>query len=444
LHEDWCFALINDPHIGCFYADYAGSGFDDRPTAQEYFLTQRMRRTVDWLNSAKDDPAFNIKFVVVNGDITQSAEESEFLKAKEILDGLRVPYVPLLGNHDVWPYTDSENASEPSGSYRFDAVFGGAFEALAASSVTTGWSKDAGTVLDTPLENYSFDVEGLHFLALDCCCRKPPIFGPGVDGKGVFHPGTKEWLLSHLEKWGDEPVVLLCHHPLTNKMIRPAGVGKIEWELVKSLLVNAMPSDGDCGEIEKCLVGRSNVRALFAGHVHSCELLVGHMPTPPFIWDFNALGFEKIAAADVRLTEALVAGSNGPDCEDKGTIRIVRVGAGNVLDCTTVLGDRSPAETCAFNPSFDVDCVDGMYLFTPHRFTKQTVEFRFDFGDGTTSGDFEAFEEGWEDRVNLADAVSCQYADGLESHDVTLTVRRETAPGRYFDESITRTVRGDE
>jgi predicted MPP superfamily phosphohydrolase len=432
--------LINDLHMGSYYPGYGGDGYSDCATGQEYFLTERLRKTVAWINDNKDGPG-GIKFVAVNGDLTDSAEESEFYKAKEVLDGLAIPCVPLFGNHDAWPYTRSMEAEGPSGSEVFNSIFESTFAALATSAVVTGWARDTATAAGTPLNNYSFDAGGLHFLTLDLVSREAAPNGMGSAGQGVFHPETKTWLLDHLNNWGGgAPVVLLSHHPLTNRMIRPKHVGGFEWNFIRPLLAAGMPSDKDCKDITGCLQGHAEVLAAFAGHSHSAELLLGHLPTPPFIWDFNELGFEPIGAIEVKLTEALVAACNGPAGQDKGTIRIVKVTEDGKLDYSTVVGPESPGVNHALNPSFDVDIVDAHGLFIPHRFSKQKAEFFFDYGDGTDSGDFKAFSAGWWERTNLLDSVVHEYEDGRNTHLVTLTVREKNADGTYLEEKISREV----
>jgi len=441
MSEAWSFALINDTHIGCYYSECGDEGYCDGPTGQECFLTERLRDTVIWINKNKDGP-YRIRFVAVNGDLTDSAEESEFYKAKEILDGLAVPYVPLFGNHDAWPYTNLVGAAGPSGSEVFNKIFESTFAALASPAVILNWAKDTGRVLGTPVNNYSFDVEGVHFLALDLVSRKAAPNGVGSNGRGVFHPETKKWLADYLSGWaGRGPVVLLSHHPLTNALIRPEHVSGFEWDFVRPLLAAGMPSDQDCRDIAGCLKGHGEVLAAFAGHSHSAELLLGHMPTPPFIWNFDDIRLEPIGATGVKLTEATVAGSNGPPGQNKGTIRIVKVTQDGKLDYGTVVGPESPGVNHALNPSFDVDIIEGRGLFIPHRFSKQDAEFSFDYGDGTNSGGFEGFRAGWWERTNLLDSEVHEYEDGRKAHLVTLTAREKVADSVYFEEKISREVR---
>jgi predicted MPP superfamily phosphohydrolase len=98
------FVHISDTHIGEGLGDYGTPGFynDTMPAIDESEPDVRLRKAVQWINA--NSISKNIKFVVVSGDLTGSAEKSEFLKFKEIMSDLQMPYVPVIGNHDVWPY----------------------------------------------------------------------------------------------------------------------------------------------------------------------------------------------------------------------------------------------------------------------------------------------------------------------------------------------------
>jgi len=355
-----------------------------------------------------------------------------------------VPYVPLFGNHDVWPYSLHHHADGPSGSEAFNSIFAGAFGELASTPVLSSWERDAATVSSSLLNNYAFDCEGVHFIALDLVSREAAPNGIGANGRGVFHPGTEKWLAGHLASWGpSEPVVLLSHHPLSNRIQKPEEVGGLEWRFICPLLQVSLPGDDDCTRLEECLRGRQGVTGAFAGHSHSVELLLGHLPTPPFIWDFDRIRFAPVGTVPVQLTEGLVAGSNGPTGQDKGTVRIVKVGDGPALDFSTVVGPETPGSTNhALNPSFDATVAGGHGMFIPHRFSKQTAEFQFDYGDGTTPGEFQGFRGGWWERTNLLDSEMHRFEDGKDSHLVTLTVREALPEGRYFTEQISREVWG--
>jgi len=129
VSTNWSFAVITDLHIGYNSSpwdpdndgspeiDYCGKGWNDaKPSPDEgnYYITGMLTNAINTIIKERED--YNIKFVVVLGDISDTAERSEFYKAREILNRLNdpngdgdtkdgIPYIPLIGNHDIWPYT---------------------------------------------------------------------------------------------------------------------------------------------------------------------------------------------------------------------------------------------------------------------------------------------------------------------------------------------------
>jgi outer membrane protein assembly factor BamB/predicted phosphodiesterase len=76
--QNYKYALITDTHIGA-------------PDA-----SKDLRLLVNDINKREE-----IKFVVATGDITEKGRNSELEQAKQILDGLKVKYYILPGNHDT-------------------------------------------------------------------------------------------------------------------------------------------------------------------------------------------------------------------------------------------------------------------------------------------------------------------------------------------------------
>jgi len=125
-NQKWSFAIITDLHIGFDIPDYDGYSYNDASSGQDYYLSKRLEAVIRRINELKDD--YNIKFVAVLGDISDTAEYSELLKAREILGLLNdpnqdgdltdgIPYIPLIGNHDVWQWRQKQ-ATDRCSRYR--------------------------------------------------------------------------------------------------------------------------------------------------------------------------------------------------------------------------------------------------------------------------------------------------------------------------------------
>ncbi|MBU4219631.1 MAG: metallophosphoesterase [Actinobacteria bacterium] len=240
---EFSFIQITDLHIGEGYDDYGTTGYDDSPPAgDEGHAAQMLREAVNWVNSNKY--THRIQFALITGDITDSAEKSEYLKAKEILDSLRVPYLPTMGNHDTWPYyknTSGEwvNNYYPIGDQYFREVFGGHIDAIRDSGFFAGWDDgtrntaiwngEADTVggadegCNSYFANYSFDYAGYHFIVADFNTRNRALAGsPGAMGYADLYDsglcqGTWPWYRNHFESYpyrSANNMLTFCHQPL--------------------------------------------------------------------------------------------------------------------------------------------------------------------------------------------------------------------------------------
>ena len=230
--EEWSFAIITDLHIGWGWdlPDYGVDSFADDDTGQDYWLTDRLTNIVKWINNNPQ-----IRFVVVLGDIADTAEYSEFLKARKILNELNIPYIPVIGNHDVWPYTVKDRPFDPDltrwnkeyrlelndyGDYYFNKVFWEEnVENLQKINEVFGssWRKQYSEfhrLQDTGqmalLQNYVFTYKGVKFISLDLVDRKLDSSGPRL------YSETKTWLSENLK--GADPIILLSHHPIGSEV----------------------------------------------------------------------------------------------------------------------------------------------------------------------------------------------------------------------------------
>lgn len=196
------FAFISDTHIG----SPNGGAEED------------LRRTVADINEMTD-----IAFVVITGDITELGTDAELKLAKEIFDGLKVPYYIIPGNHDTgW---------SESGGLSFTRVFG--------------------------YDKFFFQYNGIHFIG----CAS----GPYVRmSDGHVPRDAVNWMKEKLKKVKkQEPVVFLNHYPLDN--------GLDNWYEVIDLLKTKNTILALCGhghsnrnvkaEDIPAVMGRSNLRA---------------------------------------------------------------------------------------------------------------------------------------------------------------------------------------
>jgi len=80
-----------------------------------------LRASVADINKQAD-----IAFVLVSGDVTDMGLYRNFREAKDILDGLRVPYHIIPGNHDTkWSDSGGSDFRRMWGDDRFDFEAGG-------------------------------------------------------------------------------------------------------------------------------------------------------------------------------------------------------------------------------------------------------------------------------------------------------------------------------
>lgn len=151
------FAFISDTHI---------STADGVPA-------QDLQRTVADINKRTD-----LDFAVFTGDITELGTDEELTTAKKILDGLKIKWFIIPGNHDVgW---------SESGGNSYVQTFGG--------------------------DRFSFDHNGIRFIG----CAS----GPYVRmSDGHIPRDAMNWIKNILDTTAATmPVVFLNHYPMDNQM----------------------------------------------------------------------------------------------------------------------------------------------------------------------------------------------------------------------------------
>lgn len=219
------FIHITDTHIGegCPGHDYGTKGYYDTICGTEDgYPAERLTKAMHWINdnAAKED----IRFVLVTGDLTGAAEKSEFMHFKQIMDSLAIPYVPLIGNHDAWPYNHyGDEAPHASGDSIMNEIFANTFANLNKlpgwndGSRTTRWlNPESGR--DAYLHNYTYRYNNTLFVFLDFNPRyhvrkAEPGIGPEARLTDTVG-GTLPFLRNALKTANpNDNIVLLSHHP---------------------------------------------------------------------------------------------------------------------------------------------------------------------------------------------------------------------------------------
>jgi len=225
----------------------------------------KLEEAIDTVNIFYPDA----KFVIILGDLIQgeeatpSAYETQFSLVKHKLNNLNLPYIPVIGNHDVWCNLTTNDISFPSNytippydpgdtprypEQIFNEIFEDVYDSL--SIKLPGWTKQDDTLPIDPnpyddgthplpfpsihFQNFAFDFGPYHFICLDFCSRKDfddieyfsvpfvgdiPIFG--YADVHDFTDGTLDWLDNHLASLSPQQrknIVIFAHHPVIYKL----------------------------------------------------------------------------------------------------------------------------------------------------------------------------------------------------------------------------------
>ena len=186
----------------------------------------------------------NTSLIIVGGDITASAQTTEFLAARTSLNLLDSPFLATIGNHDIWSYDQvrGDRTTSPKGDQLFSAIFHANFEHLSTLGSLTypnvsvvdprhsfpshlhgqSWTFHPGT-------SFSPAIQALTFLAPDFngrikapppCPGHSPIGGCGVMGNADLNNitnGSWSWFDNQLKVLNtaglnEEAVVFLVTH----------------------------------------------------------------------------------------------------------------------------------------------------------------------------------------------------------------------------------------
>ncbi len=160
-----CFAQINPFHFAFISDTHIGS-----PDGK---AEEDLQRTVQDINKRMD-----LDFVVLTGDITELGTNEQLARAKKLLDGLRIKWFIIPGNHD------------------------------------DGWSESGGQSFITTFgsDRFSFDYNGIRFIG----CAS----GPYVRmSDGHIPKDAMTWMKNILDTTDSNmPVIFLNHYPMDNQM----------------------------------------------------------------------------------------------------------------------------------------------------------------------------------------------------------------------------------
>lgn len=199
--------ILPDIHLGrkkinIFLWDYLANkkhniDFSESVVGKE--IEERLREAVYRLNSLKLD------FVVLLGDISQDGSSCQLIKTREILDDLKVPYIPVVGGHDI------KGGDLPIS--RIESFF--KEKLTGAADYFEDWKKQG-----SEFQNYSFDYRETRFIVIDNNSRVDPAFWK-------LNEESKNWLLKRA-KGKVAKIVVFSHIRLPLKTLKNLRTDEVQ------------------------------------------------------------------------------------------------------------------------------------------------------------------------------------------------------------------------
>ena len=245
------FVAISDPHISIPQQKGVSDGY--KLGLKTVMLTEN---AIAEINKIPD-----LKFVLVAGDLTQDAEPWNIDELRRILDGLKVPYYVVLGNHDL-SLVPHEKKDQPI--------------SLSKYTVSGAFIGQSGGMVPG-MTYYAHEVaKDLVLIGLDT--SRAQVFVPEAnlnDYGGRIDAGQMRWLESVLKKNQNKTIIVLTHHSL------------VPWHEADMTNYNNWRWFWmDNAEEVKALLKKYGVKVVFSGHRHISTRLqnvdnIYHFVTPP-------------------------------------------------------------------------------------------------------------------------------------------------------------------
>jgi len=198
--DDYHFVILSDTHIGA--------------SNSSWLLSSAIKKINSLVVSN------NIKFVFITGDVTNSATTYQYAESRQLLDKLTIPYYPIIGNHDIWPYNSTWENDAPTGDQLFWETYKDKYAGILHSNLTV-WNPENNCY--SFFQNFEVKVGNIMFYALDFNSRHHAVASLGYKGSmpGAdlydFEDGTFQWFESRLAalkatKPSDGLQIVIMHH----------------------------------------------------------------------------------------------------------------------------------------------------------------------------------------------------------------------------------------
>lgn len=198
-------AALSDLHIGrgrLVIYQYDRLFFNNKEAVVGRDIEERLEMAVRQINEQ------NFDFTVITGDITESADRDQFLRAAEILNNLEKPFIPLMGNHDLWPYRRNKQGQviwqdERQKKVReFENYFNSNWKDIMKNFVSQGNS----------FQNYAFTFKDIRVVIVDNLNRRHAFWGfPGTSAFPKLHQKSRDWLQKQLTISREKRIVIFSH-----------------------------------------------------------------------------------------------------------------------------------------------------------------------------------------------------------------------------------------